>query len=413
MKILLVNKYFYRRGGSETYYFALGEALREAGHEVIWFSMDHPENLPCGQSGYFVEFVDYNAPEPIAKKLRHAFSSIYSKEAKAKFKRLLLDERPDIVHINNVQKQITLSILEPCVELGIPVVATSHDWIYVCPNYQKLKNGVVCELCQDGNLWNCLKTGCVQGSRLRSLLATLESVFYRKRGSYDKISLYIAPSECMAQRMRDAGFTRAEVAFMRNFLPGTDFNPREPSDPPYFIYLGRLVPEKGVHTLIRAYAKAAPPPMLYILGEGPARGELEKLAGELGVSGKVCFMGSRYGDELTELTGGSLALVLPSEIMENCPYSVMEALAMGKPVIGSRIGGIPELIIEGETGFCYAPGDVNDLAGKLTRMAALNGDTYAGMSRLAREYAVEHFSKTKYTSALIQKYESLLATKAD
>ena len=408
MKILLANKFFYRKGGSETYYFALGEALQKAGHEVIWFSMSHPDNLPCDQSEYFVDFVDYNAEVSALQKLKNAISSIYSTKAREKFKRLLLAERPDIVHVNNIHKQITLSVLDACEECNVPVVATSHDWIYICPNYQKLRNGAVCELCQDGNIWNCAKTGCVQGSKLRSLLATVESMFYMRTRRYNKVDLYIVPSECMASRMSAAKFTSSEIVCMRNFLADMSAAKKEVTEASYFIYLGRLVEEKGVRTLIRAYSKADVAQELYILGEGPLREELGDLAESLGCAERVHIVGAKYGDELIEFVEKSLALVLPSEIMENCPYSIMEAMTMGKPVIGSRIGGIPELIVEEITGYCYIMGDSDSLAEKLSAVSLLSTEKYMQMSVAAHAYALENFSKEKYVKELLKRYEFLI-----
>ena len=411
MKILLVNKFFYRKGGSETYYFALGDALEEQGHEVIWFSMSHPDNLECGQAGYFVENVDYHKQSTLLSKLKNAKSAVYSKEAYSRFEQLLLAERPDIVHINNVHKQITLSILDVCKKYNLPVAATCHDWIYICPNYLKLHDEEICELCQSGEVWNSFKTGCVQNSKLKSLLASFEASFYRRHGSYNLIDLYIAPSKCMTEKMRDARFTDSEIIHMCNFLPTLEVATPPPANPPYFVYMGRLIGEKGVGTLVRAYIKAQLESDLYILGDGPLRNELEETAQQLGAGGRIHFTGTVHGDELARIVGGSRAVVVPSEWLENCPYSVMEALAAGKPVIGSRVGGIPELVSDGETGFCYEMKNVDALAEAMLRMESLSDDEYSRMSARAREQAQSRFSRNTYGSELIRRYEELLVKK--
>lgn len=411
MKILLVNKFFYKRGGSETYYFALGDILKGLGHEVIWFSMKGPDNLPCEQAEYFTENVDYHASSSPAKKLKDAVNMISSNENRRRFERLLADERPDIVHVNNIHRQITLSILDSCKAHNIPVVATSHDWIYVCPSYLKTRNGEVCELCQNGDVWNCFRTGCMQGSKMKSLLATIEALYHKRHGSYNQIDVYIAPSDCMAKRMSAAGFTSSAIIQMYNFLPSLELPQEKPTEPAYFVFLGRLSPEKGLTTLIRAFAKAKTGAALHLVGDGPQRQELEALSEELGIKEKIVFTGTRYGEELLDIVSHSLALVLPSEVMENCPYSVMEALSMGKPVIGSRIGGIPELIQQGITGVCFETKNVDELADALLSMKSMPQEQYEKMTLAAREYAVTFFSAESYGNRLVNIYRELLAKK--
>ena len=411
MKVLLVNKYFYPRGGSETYFFSLAEALTAVGHEVAYFSMAHPENLPCAQAEDFVSGVDFHAKVSPGQKLRAARRVIYSREAKDKLGRLLARERPDIVHVNNIHRQLTLSVLDACEEYGCPVVATCHDWIWVCPNYLKLANGRVCEKCQNGRVLPCALSGCVQGSRSWSLLAAAEGYAARRRGSYDKIALYIAPSHFMAERLRAAGFTKSPIIHMTNFLPSLDFPVVPPADPPYFLYLGRLTEEKGLPTLLRAYAAAGTRAGLCVAGDGPLRPALETLAATLGI--QVRFTGPLRGEALRRVAGRCLALVAPSEWLENCPYSVMEALAMGKPVIGSRIGGIPALVEDGVTGFLCEPVDKNALAAALKKLEALSAGDYADMSAAARAFAGERFCRDAYVTELLAHYRALCGKRGE
>jgi glycosyltransferase involved in cell wall biosynthesis len=211
----------------------------------------------------------------------------------------------------------------------------------------------------------------------------------------------------MAGRMREAGF---DVVHMRNFLPKTLYHDIAPENPRYFIYLGRLVREKGIETLIKAYAKASPEPELRIIGDGKIKTELEQLILSLGMYRKIRLFGAKYGDELAAQIAGSLALIQPSEIMENCPYSIMEALSMGKPVIGSHIGGIPELIYEDVTGFCYSMGSVDELAKKLSIMSDMPVSKYSAMSKACKDFAARNFSMKKYVNELVSRYETLICS---
>lgn len=413
MKILLVNKFHYRKGGSETYYFALADLLRSAGHTVLFFAMQDERNEPCEEAEYFVSNVEYNGPQSAAQKLKSAAKLLYSAEAREKFTALLQKERPDLVHLNLVHRQITLSILEPCQKLGIPVVFTQHDLICVCPNYTCLAPDGICEACLGGNFTPCIRKKCVKGSAAKSLLAAAEARLYRLRGSYRKIDRYLCPSAFYQGILQRCGFTRSPVLHLPNFLPrGTVYEwapPRPGQDA--LLYLGRLTPEKGVATLLRAAALCAQDPgfRLRIAGEGPQRAELKTLAAGLGLGEKVEFLGFLTGEPLKAALRGCRAVVLPSEWYENGPYSVMEALSCGKPVLGSRIGGIPELVREGETGFLFPPGDAAALAGAVQKLLALPETGYAALCQSAVRFAKEKFSAETHLARLTEIYEEVLA----
>ena len=407
MKILLVNKFHYRKGGSETYYFALAEALRQAGHQVIFFAMASPKNEPCPQESYFVSNVEYNGPQGAAAQLKSAVKLLYSFEAKKKFSALLEKEKPDIVHLNLVHRQITLSVVDACQAAGVPVVFTQHDLICVCPNYTCLSPQGICEDCLGGHFSPCVRKSCIKGSKAKSLLGAAEARLYRWMGSYDKIGLYITPSEFYRQLLEKAAFTRQPIRHLTNFLPlGTRYEalPAQNRD---LLYLGRLSREKGLATLLRALADC-PDTRLKVAGEGPQRQELETLCRQLGLEDRVEFLGFLRGDPLRRLVAGCRAVVLPSEWYENGPYSVMEALAAGKPVLGSRIGGIPELVQEGQTGFTFEAGDPEELAGAIQKMQALPEGEYQALCQGAVDFAREHFEANAYCGRLLEWYRELL-----
>ena len=134
MKVLLVNKFHYLKGGSETYYFGLGKMLQEKGCEVIYFSMKDERNIPCSQDKYFVENIDYNGKMSPVKVITASVKLLYSLEAKRKFEKLLCDEKPDIIHLNIFQSQLTDSIVFAALKYHIPLVYTAHDLKAVCPS---------------------------------------------------------------------------------------------------------------------------------------------------------------------------------------------------------------------------------------------------------------------------------------
>ena len=220
MRILLVNKYFYRKGGAETYFFALAEGLRALGHEVAFFSMQHPNNESSYWSKYFVSEKDYVGDISAFKKVQEASTLIYSFEARRKFEALLEEFKPDVIHMNNVHRQLTLSILDaPYLKKHhVPVVYTAHDYILVCPAYTMVNgHGEVCDACLDKHFMHAVKNVCVKGSRTKSALATMEAEFLKFHHAYSKIDLIIAPSQFMKSKLDEGGFASKIVA-MQNFL---------------------------------------------------------------------------------------------------------------------------------------------------------------------------------------------------
>lgn len=422
MRILLVNKFHYRKGGAETYYFALAEELQRMGHEVAFFSMDHPLNDPCEQERYFVRRREYdNVNSPLAA-VRDGLSLIYSLEARRNFEQLLQEFRPDIVHLNNVHRQITLSILDAPSLVGVPVVYTAHDYITVCPAYTMLDgSGTVCDLCLDGRYRHCLDKRCVKGSRGKSALAALEAKYLRAHQSYEKINKVIAPSWFMRSKLLEGGWAENKVVAMQNFASdeilsrahsaGADLTDREN---PYLLFFGRLSKEKGVDLLIEAFLQVAgdiPKSWrLVVAGDGPEEAAIEEMLAERQGAERVELVGFQRGEELRGYVERASLAIVSSRWRENMPYSIIEAFAAGTPVIGARIGGIPELVTEGETGFSCEAGAVNSLADAIIRGIGTWDDTqaYREMQRYCRCYVVEHCSRDRYMASLVDLYTGLV-----
>ena len=225
MKILLVNKFHYLKGGSETYYFALGRMLTNAGHKVIYFSMHDDNNLPCEQDHYFVDNVDYNSSMNPLQIVRASTKLLYSLEARNKFEKLIENEHPDIIHLNIFQSQLTGSIVDVAFRHHIPMVYTAHDLKAVCPSYLMMNHGKICDACVNGNYWNCIKTSCMKDSKAKSLLAAMEAEVYRINKTYSKIDLIICPSKHHKKRLTQGTITKNPMVYIPNFLPeGTVFS---------------------------------------------------------------------------------------------------------------------------------------------------------------------------------------------
>lgn len=407
MKILLVNKFHYIKGGSETYYFGLADILRKQGHEVIFFSMKDEKNVPCEQEKYFVENVDFNQKMNLVKLVKASLKMLYSLEAKRKFEQLLIDEKPDIIHLNIFQSQLTGAIVDVAYKHHIPMVYTAHDLKSVCPNYQMLNHGDICEKCIHGNYTYCAKTGCMKDSKLKSILATLEAYVYKWRKTYQKLDLIITPSAFYKRKIEAAGIAKCPVVHMTNFLPeGTEYKVSEnPGE--YFLYFGRISREKGILTLVRAYAEAKVEKPLYIVGTGSIEERVSQLIEELHVSDSVKMLGFRSGKELQEIVANAVCVCLPSEWYENGPYSIMEAQAAGKMVLVSSNGGLPELVGNDSIGYIVEAKNINEMAKKIK----LIDDNKKKEPRQIIKWSKKKYDANLYLDRLLEIYKELVKNK--
>lgn len=422
MRILLVNKFHYRKGGAETYYLTVGSELERMGHEVAYFSMRHPDNLPCKWDKYFVTQREYNNVKNPLKAARDGMALIYSPEAKRNFQALCEEFRPDVVHLNNVHRQITLSILDaPYLrENKAPVFYTAHDYVTVCPGYLMLDgDGRVCDAClEDGRYRHCIENRCLKGSRAKSALAALEASFNRAHKSNRRIDRVIAPSRFMRSKLIEGGWPEGKVVFLQNFADdaildrasnaGADTTDREN---PYLLFFGRLSVEKGVDTLLRSFDAALPnlpqDMRLVVVGNGPDAAEFKALASSLGCASRIEFAGYQTGEALQSYVERASLAISSSRWRENMPYSIVEAFAAGTPVVGANIGGIPELVDEGNTGFICEPGDVQSMADAILRGASafLEQPAYARLQHNCRSYVMDNCSREKFMNDLVNLYK--------
>lgn len=371
MKVLLIQTFHYRRGGDCTYTFALADLLREQGHDVSFFGMHHPENLPCDQDRFFVEHIDFaelarhQSPWNAVRVLSR---SIYSYSARRKLSDLLREIRPDVAHLQNIHSHLTPSILHALRDAGIPAVWTLHDFKLICPDSHLRSHGRVCEDCKGNRFYSCVLKRCKKGSFAASLVAALEAGVHSLLDLPSLVGRFISPSEFLRDKFVEFGWPRERLAHVPNFLPRELLSDWGVEDGGYALFLGRLEPWKGVHTLLAACARL-PDLRLILAGDGSARSDLEATIARQQLTG-TRLAGHLEGRALRELLARASFVVAPSEGYENCPYSVMEAMAAGKPVLASELGGHPELVTDGETGLLVEPGDPAMLADALGRLAS-------------------------------------------
>jgi glycosyltransferase involved in cell wall biosynthesis len=405
--LLSINNYYYARGGADVLFMQHNGMLAAEGWSVVPFCMRHAANDPTPWSYDFVEEIELDGEhDGFAAKLRKGVKAVYSLEARAKVRGLLDRVAPDVCHAHNVYHHLSPSILAVIHGRGIPLVMTLHDLKLACPAYSMLARDGVCERCRDGRLFNVFTQRCMKNSGLLSFLVMVESYLHRFLRSYvGNVDRFLVPSRFYLEKFVDWGFDRARFRHLPNFVDAQRYEPCfEPGR--RFAYVGRLSAEKGIATLIEAAALAGVP--LDIIGTGRAERSLRELAEQR--SCDVRFHGYLSGRALHAAMASARAVVVPSEWYENAPLTVLEAGALGKPVIASAIGGLPELVVEGETGWTFASGSVEALAERLRAIADLADTGVERAGRAARRHVAEEFGPDRYLDGIRGVYLELGVT---
>lgn len=403
MRILLVNKFHWNKGGSETYYFELGKILKKHGHEIAYFSMNNNNNICTMEKEYFVNELNSNG-----KNILKAVDVVYSKENKLKMKYALEEFKPDIVHINLFQRHLTYSIIEVIKQKNIPIVFTAHDMQAICPASAMLCNGKICEKCLTGSKFNCFKNRCIKESYVKSLLASIESEIYMKKKVYNMMNIIITPSKFIENKLRESGI-KSKIITMHNFVDTEKFNNKCNIDKGYAFFFGRLSIEKGILNLLNTFSMQEMG-KLYIAGEGPEKENIIKYIKDNKLEDRIKMLGFLKQNEIKKYISESSFVVVPSICYENCPYSILETLASGKPIIGAKIGGIPELIEESKNGYLYEYNDLKKLS-KLMNTLFKNKNIREEYGKYSRLLAEKKYNIEKYYDELIKIYKNLVEVK--
>lgn len=364
MKILMVNKFLYPNGGSETYIFELGRELERLGHQVEYFGMEHEGRIVGNHAEAYTANMDFHTGK--LQKLFYPFRIIYSREAKRKMMWVLEDFKPDVVHLNNFNFQLTPSVIyavkkyEKRHGTKVRLVYTAHDYQWVCPNHMMKvpSTGELCDACIRNGYRECTKKRCIHNSKVKSMLGSLEADIYKRLKTYSYVDAIICPSHFLKAKLDTYEGLQFKTITLHNFIKkrGWKKMPKEE----YVLYFGRFSEEKGVKTLLAACREL--PDISFVFA---GTGELENLLADIP---NVKNVGFQTGDALAELISKARFSVFPSEWYENCPFSVMESQMYGTPVIGAAIGGTPELIAQGVTGKLYESGNKEELKAAIRKL---------------------------------------------
>ncbi len=344
MKILFVNKFLYPRGGAETYVLKIGEELTRRGHQVEYFGMYDEKNTVGNSLGLSTVNKDFH--EAGVEKVLYPLHIIYSLEAKEKMKRVIRHFQPDIIHFNNINFQLTPSVVDAGAACGVPMVQTVHDVQMLCPNHMMMEYRSQ-KLCKDclgrKNKFACVRKRCIHGSLFKSIIGAIEGTVYECNSTYDKIDRFICPSRFIENKLLMESRFRGRTIMLHNFLSEVTEEIHAKKEP-YVLYFGRLSEEKSIGRILKA-CRLLPDIPFIIAGSGP----LEEMCRKCTLP-NVTYVGFKTGRELKELVAKAQFTLHLSIWYENCPLALLESQALGTPVLGNRIGGIPELVEEGKTG---------------------------------------------------------------
>ncbi|MEO8887346.1 MAG: glycosyltransferase family 4 protein [Mucilaginibacter sp.] len=403
MNILVVNWAWYATGGDWTYVENLVNIYEQKGHKVIPFAMKDDRNLPTKYSDYFIENIDYKKvnKRSLTAGVKVVMKSIYSYEAQHNLERLLADVKIDFAHINVIHHYITPTILKILKQKNIPIIWTLHEYTPICPDSIFVSHGEICERCFGGKFYNCITHSCKKGSYLASTVAALENYVHKYLNYYAYVDHYVCPSVFQYKKYKQFNFFNEKLVQLYH---GYNYAAVEeaklialPVEVPYIVFVGRLEKIKGVHTLLKAMQNC-PGIKLKIVGDGTQEKELKRFKEENLLS-NVYFMGKKNRLETLQVINGANFLICPSECYEVLGFTVVEAMALGKPVIGAAIGGIPEMVINNKTGFLFEPGNAIQLAG-LIKLLINNPGMTEQMGLEAKQHINQLINNKKHFEGL-------------
>ena len=394
MKVLLINNLHRRRGGADIVYLNTGQLLKKAGHEVLYFSINSDGQEPCEQDIYFAPSLDSYS------RLQAALNYFYNKTASKNLDKLLSEIKPDVACVHLVWGGLTPAIFDILHNHCVPIVHVVHDYRMICPAYTcKRIDNTICEECKGGHYIKCFKHKCSKGSAVQSLLMAWE-MYYRQKwhNPINNIDGFVFVSRFCKEKHVEFDHRFSRVPNMVLYNCSMIFEPQSKRDN-YYLFYGRLSYEKGVTTFLQA-ASLLPEVRFKIVGTGPLEQWLKEAVNQKGLN-NVELLGYKTGQELNDIISKSKFVVVPSEWYENNPMTIVEAYSMGVPVIGANIGGIPEIIRNGKTGFVFESGNFASLVDNIKQAESLSEEEYMEICHQSRAFAIDNFNQAKYVEKLI------------
>lgn len=405
MKILFCNKYNFRFSGTEAYLFDLMRMLRDAGHTTALFSMADPRGEPSDFDRFLAPAVDFKRPHGRLEGLHLAAHAIYSRGSRAKLAQLLEEFRPDVAHVRNIYHHLSPSILWELKKQHVPVVYHLNDFKLLCPNYNFVSRGAVCERCRGGQFWKLVHSGCYEGGRAAGAVLAAEAYIHRWLRTYERcVDCFLVPSKFVGEKLIEYGWPESRIEVLPHFQTSPDTPPAGPASDAAVLYFGRLSAEKGLTDLLAAMQQL-PKIHLVIAGDGPRRKDLERLCAEARLA--VRFAGHVDGSNLEQLISQSAFTVFPSRAYETLGKSILESYAQGRAVVASDLGSRRQFVRPGITGLLFPPGDVAALAESIEWLYAHPKIAHE-MGEAGRDLLSRYHSPQQHCTEIMALYEKAI-----
>ena len=409
MKILQINKFHFPQGGADVHYLELSRLLRQKGHEVINFSMRHPQNEQCAYQEFFTDQLDLMRPGFSPKAISTAVKFIYNRQAAGNLEKLIQKTRPDIAHIHNIYHQLSPSLLLTLKKYNIPVIMTAHDHKLICPNYGFYAHGRACEHSLGKKYYQSVLHKCIKNSFLASVLCALENTIHDYLGWYRKnIDVVITPSNYLKKRLEQGESRLKKIIVLPNFVDTDFWTPDNSARKKQFVFVGRLSPEKGILSLLTAWKEIRNlDHQLLLVGTGPQENELKHFARQSGLRDRVMFLGRQPKEVIKKLYQESIATVLPSVSPDIFPLTAAESLACGTSLIVSDQGGLPETVRNGELGIIFPAGNTEKLQ-EVLKQAMTQPQNMLEKGRKGSSWAKKQLNSKDYCQKFLRIYTKLL-----
>src|SRR5690349_8796925 len=364
MKILLCHNYYQNQGGESEVFEAEVRGLKSMGDTPLIYDRKNSEIEEFG----------------VRDRVGLFFSAYYSRRSVTDIQGLIQREKPTVAIVQNVFPLLTPSVYLALTAAHIPVIQAVYNYRLVCPSAELFTQGQICERCVPGNTIHAVIHKCYRESYAQSAWYASIIGFHRFARTFsDSVTSFMVPDDFLGGKLIAGGIPAEKIWRNPNpfFVKEYQAHPRHQG---YVLFVGRLVRQKGVLTWLDAMKKCGPNSRLVIVGRGELADSVQESLQSWGLSDRIDFAGPRWGDEVSRLIENCAAVVIPSEWYDNLPMILCRANAMGKPVIASRINGIPEYVHEGVNGYLFEPGNAVELADRIDRVLGLSDSEYAGLS---------------------------------
>lgn len=379
------------------------------GIDVVDFSVQHPDNWDSPYAKYFAPPRDIGPDAGAVTLARNGLNAVYSLAARRALSRLLDDEPVDLAHVHSFHHYLSGSVIDELAERQIPIVMTLHDYKIACPSWTLFTEGEICRRCVGGSVRHVVAHRCVRNSLPASTLVATESALLRSRKTFHSIDLFLAPSEFVGSLAVESGIPESRVRHVPLFIPDADMAVADNKDvrPPTLLYGGRIDPTKGIRELISAFTTVESEAQLRIAGTGPLEGFVREAADR---DGRITYLGKLPRPEWLQELAQARAMIVPSIWEDNAPVVLLEAAARATPVIGSSRGGVPELVLEGESGTVVDPTDVAALTERM-EFILVDGERARRLGDGARAMFDGGFTETHHFEKLHRAYGDVVAAR--